>query len=135
MKHSLTHVGEVESVSGNAVTVKMSSQYPSNMPIVAGTVYRIGQIGSFLKIPLGYANLYGIITRAGVPAMPEALIAAYKNDPSVIDGHRWLHLILVGEQIGKSFERGVLQSPTSGDQVHLVTNEDLKIVYGGYAAQ
>src|SRR6266702_926245 len=135
MKHNPTHIGEVESVSGNAVTVKMFGNYPSNMPIVDGTVYRIGQIGSFLKIPLGYANLYGLITQAGVLAMPEPLLAAYKENPSIVDGHRWLRMILVGEQVGTQFERGVLQSPTSGDQVHLVTNEDLRIVYGGYDAQ
>lgn len=132
MKHNPTHIGQVESVSGNSVTIKMSSNYPSNMPIINGTVYRIGQIGSFLKIPLGYANLYGLITQAGVLAMPETLLMAYKENPSIVDGHRWLTMILVGEQIGSSFERGVLQSPTSGDQVHLVTNEDLRIVYGGY---
>lgn len=135
MKHNPTHIGEVESVSGNSVTIKMASNYPSNMPIVGGTVYRIGQIGSFLKIPLGYANLYGLITQAGVLAMPESLLIAYKENPSIVDGHRWLRMILVGEQVGTSFERGVLQSPTSGDQVHLVTNEDLRIVYGGYNAQ
>lgn len=132
MKHNPTHIGEVESVSGNSVTIKMASNYPSNMPIVNGTVYRIGQIGSFLKIPLGYANLYGLITQAGVLAMPESMLIAYKENPSIVDGHRWLRMILVGEQVGSSFERGVLQSPTSGDQVHLVTNEDLRIVYGGY---
>lgn len=132
MKHNPTHIGQVESVSGNSVTIKMSSNYPSNMPIINGTVYRIGQIGSFLKIPLGYANLYGLITQAGVLAMPETLLMAYKENPSIVDGHRWLRMILVGEQVGLSFERGVLQSPTSGDQVHLVTNEDLRIVYGGY---
>ena len=135
MKHNPTHIGQVESVSGNTVTIKMESNYPSNMPIVGGTVYRIGQIGSFLKIPLGYANLYGLITQAGVLAMPDSLLMAYKENPSVADGHRWLRMILVGEQIGSSFERGVLQSPTSGDQVHLVTNEDLRIVYGGYNDQ
>lgn len=135
MKHNPTCIGEVESVSGNSVTIKMSSNYPSNMPIVDGTVYRIGQIGSFLRIPLGYANLYGLITQAGVLAMPESLIAAYKENPAIVDGRRWLKMILVGEQVGSSFERGVLQSPTSGDQVHLVTNEDLRIVYGGYNAQ
>jgi hypothetical protein len=135
MKHNPTHIGEVESVSGNSVTIKMASNYPSNMPIVDGTVYRIGQIGSFLKIPLGYANLYGLITQAGVLAMPESLLIAYKENPSIVDGHRWLRMILVGEQVGSTFERGVLQSPTSGDQVHLVTNEDLRIVYGGYNAQ
>jgi hypothetical protein len=105
------------------------------MPIVDGRVYRIGQIGSFLKIPLGYANLYGLVTQAGVLAMPESLLMAYKENPSIADGHRWLKMILVGEQIGSAFERGVLQSPTSGDQVHLVTNDDLRIVYGGYNAQ
>jgi len=135
MKHNPTHIGQVESVSGNSVTIKMASNYPSNMPIIGGTVYRIGQIGSFLKIPLGYANLYGLITQAGVLAMPDSLLMAYKENPSVVDGHRWLRMILVGEQIGSSFERGVLQSPTSGDQVHLVTNEDLRIVYGGYNDQ
>lgn len=135
MKHNPTHIGQVESVSGSSVTIKMASNYPSNMPIVDGTVYRIGQIGSFLKIPLGYANLYGIITQAGVLAMPESLLLAYKDNPSIADGHRWLRMILIGEQIGSSFERGVLQSPTSGDQVHLVTNDDLRIVYGGYNAQ
>lgn len=135
MKHNPTHIGQVESVSGNSVSIKLTGNYPSNMPIIGGTVYRIGQIGSFLKIPLGYANLYGLVTQAGVLAMPEALLTAYKENPSIIDGHRWLKMILVGEQVGTNFERGVLQSPTSGDQVHLVTNDDLKIVYGGYNEQ
>ncbi len=135
MKHNPTHIGQVESVSGNSVSIKLTGSYPSNMPIIGGTVYRIGQIGSFLKIPLGYANLYGLVTQAGVLAMPEALLAAYKDNPSVVDGHRWLKMILIGEQVGANFERGVLQSPTSGDQVHLVTNDDLKIVYGGYNEQ
>lgn len=135
MKHNPTHIGQVESVSGNSVTIKMASSYPSNMPIIGGTVYRIGQIGSFLKIPLGYANLYGLVTQAGVLAMPDALLMAYKENPSIVDSHRWLQMILVGEQVGSSFERGVLQSPTSGDHVHLVTNDDLRIVYGGYNTQ
>lgn len=135
MKHNPTHIGQVESVSGNSVTIKMASSYPSNMPIIGGTVYRIGQIGSFLKIPLGYANLYGLVTQAGVMAMPDALLAAYIENPSIVDGHRWLQMILVGEQVGSNFERGVLQSPTSGDQVHLVNNDDLRIVYGGYNTQ
>ena len=67
--------------------------------------------------------------------MPDALLMAYKENPSIVDGHRWLQMILVGEQVGSNFERGVLQSPTSGDQVHLVTNDDLRIVYGGYNTQ
>ena len=93
--HDSTHIGEVESVSCNQVTVRMASTYPSNMSIVGGVVYRIGQNGSFPKIPPGYANLYGLITRAGVQAMLEALLERYREDPSVGGGRRWLPLILV----------------------------------------
>jgi len=41
-------------------------------------------------------------------------------------------MVLVGEQIGRKFDRGVSQSPTTGDKVHLVTIKDLDIIYGGY---
>jgi uncharacterized protein len=135
MRNNPTHIGLVESVSGSSVSVKMAGSYPSNMPIIDGTVYRIGQIGSFLKIPLGYANLYGLVTRVGVLAMPDSLLMAYKENPSAVDGQQWLTMVLVGEQSGVNFERGVLQAPTAGDQVHLVTNDDLRIVYGGYDTQ
>ena len=52
-----TEIGEIVSVSGNVITVRLSDTVKSNMPVIDGIVYRIGQIGSFLKVPLGYANL------------------------------------------------------------------------------
>ncbi|HAW57989.1 MAG TPA: DUF853 domain-containing protein [Bacteroidales bacterium] len=39
-------------------------------------------------------------------------------------------MVLVGERVGDRFERGVSQSPVTGDHVHLVTIDDLKIIYG-----
>ena len=100
------------------------------MPVIDGVVYRIGQIGSFVKIPLGYAQLYGIVTEVGTTAIPEAIFELAKTEPSLIQGKRWLKAVLVGEQVGNRFERGVMQSPTAGDVVHLVSVDDLKIIYG-----
>ena len=54
MKNFQTEVGEIISVSGNTITVQLSDNIKSNMPVIDGIVYRIGQIGSFLKVPLGY---------------------------------------------------------------------------------
>jgi DNA helicase HerA-like ATPase len=45
-------------------------------------------------------------------------------------GTRWLSAVLIGERIGKKFERGVLQIPSSDDDVHLVIKEDLEMIYG-----
>jgi hypothetical protein len=41
-------------------------------------------------------------------------------------------IVLFGEGLGNEFERGVGQYPTVGDEVHLVTNEDLKVNRPGF---
>lgn len=43
-----------------------------------------------------------------------------------------MSFVLVGEMVGRKFERGITQFPTSGDEVHLVTLDDLNIIYGGF---
>jgi hypothetical protein len=134
MRNIQTEVGEIISVSGNTITVQLSDTIKSNMPVIDGIVYRIGQIGSFLKVPLGYANIYGIVTQIGAAAIPEKLKDIVDQDYSKLDNRQFLNMALIGEQVGRKFERGVSQSPTTGDKVHLVTIKDLDIVYGGFDA-
>lgn len=132
MNSKQTIIGEIISVNGNAISVHLLNTVKSNMIIIDGIVYRIGQIGSFLKIPLGYANLYAIVTQTGAAAMPDSYRELYENDPTTIQNQQWLTMVLVGEQQGNKFSRGVSQSPTTGDAVHLVTIKDLDIIYGKY---
>jgi Predicted ATPase len=127
-----TEIGTVYSVNGNNVSVSMSDSVKSNSPIIDGIVYRIGQIGSFLKIPLGYTSLYGIVTQIGADAVPDKIREAVNGDFNLLGNQQWLSMTLVGEQTGSRFERGISQSPTTGDSVHIVTLQDLEIVYGGY---
>lgn len=131
-KNRITEIGEIDSISGNSISVKLFDNIKSNMPIINGVVYRIGQIGSFVRIPLGYTNLYGIVTQIGSAAIPENLKELYIKDYDTFKNTRWINIVLAGEQIGKKFERGVTQYPTTGDKVHLVTINDLDIIYGGY---
>ena len=123
-----TIIGYVKSVNGSRISVKLSDDFKSSMPIVDGVVYRIGQIGSFVRIPLGYAHLYGIITQAGAEAIPDKIKESYDINTSNI-ASRWLTVVLVGERIGNRFERGVIQYPAPDDEVHLVTIDDLRIIY------
>lgn len=128
----ITVIGEIDSISGNNISVKLFDNIKSNMPIIDGIVYRIGQVGSFVRIPLGYANLYGIVTQIGSAAIPESLREAIAKDYDHLKNTRWINIVLAGEQVGKKFERGVTQYPTTGDNVHLVTINDLDVIYGGY---
>lgn len=130
MSNINTEIGTVLSVSGNNVSVQLSDTVKSNSPIIDGIVYRIGQIGSFVKIPLGYCNLYGIVTQIGASAIPDSLKDIYIDKYDAISNQQWLSISLIGEQIGRRFERGVSQSPTTGDAVHLVTITDMQNIYG-----
>jgi len=126
-----TLIGNVVSISGNKVSIKLLDSLKSLMPVIDGVIYRVGQLGSFLKIPLGYANLYGVVTQIGVDALPESLKELVVKDFEKVFSTRWLSLVLIGEKnIGK-FERGITQFPTAEDEVHIVTIDDLDMIYGG----
>lgn len=127
-----THIGEVASVAGSIVSVRLRSDVSSNLLLIDGSSYRIGQIGSFYRVPLGYTYLYAVCTAAGAAAVP----TRETNDVSPVavgnanpNEHQWLKLVLFGESIGDHFQRGVGQYPTIGDEVHVVTPSDMDIIY------
>jgi hypothetical protein len=109
---------------------------PSTLIMIGGESYRVGQIGGFFRVPLGYTNLYAVCTQIGADAAPPGSTegpfgaALEDNTQLCLSGYRWMSVVLFGEALGCEFERGVGQYPTVGDEVHLVTNDDLKIIYG-----
>jgi hypothetical protein len=114
----------VGAVTGATVSIRQSPSVASGIAIIGGKSYRIGQVGSFVRIPLGYHALYGIVSEVGASATPEAARDLAGR------GDRWLTVQLVGEVVGSYFERGISQYPSINDEVHLVTEEDLEVIYG-----
>ncbi len=133
-----THIGSIASIAGSIVSVQLRSDISSNLLLIDGASYRIGQIGSFYRIPLGYTYLYAVCTAAGAAATPlrdrnDAWppVSVGPRNASMVDlnEHRWLTLVLFGESIGGDFQRGVGQYPTIGDEVHVVTSSDMEVIY------
>ena len=127
MTSDITYLGKVIRVDSSTVEVEISSTIPSAAPIINGRLYKIGQIGTFVKFPVGNINIYGIV-------------AAVSNTPNVAtddsrpydQGARFLSVQLVGEKIGdEEFQKGVGTYPTINDEVHLVTERDLFDIYAG----
>jgi len=119
-----TYLGRVEAVTGSAVSVRVAKSVASGLSIIKGATYRVGQVGSFVRIPQGYQDLFGVVSEVGANAAPINIQA--EN----VDTTRWLRAQLVGEAIGNSFERGISQYPNIGDGVHLVVEDDLRRIYG-----
>jgi uncharacterized protein len=106
------------------VSVRQSPSVASGIAIIGGKSYRIAQVGSFVRIPQGYHDLYGIVAEVGANATPEAVRELRGR------GEQWMTVQLVGEIAGAAFERGISQYPSVNDEVHLVTEEDLARIYG-----
>jgi uncharacterized protein len=120
-----TLLGTVEDVSGASIRIKLAQGTVSGLSFIEGQSYRVGQVGGFVRIPLGFVNLYGVISQVGASAVPERLAEVEQH------GNRWMTVQLVGEgHPGSGFDRGISQFPTVGDSAHLVTEFDLRTIYG-----
>jgi len=119
-----TLLGHIGAVTGATISVRQYEGIASGIAIIGGRSYRVGQVGSFVRIPQGYHDLYGIISDVGATATPES-----EQNVSA-RGDRWIKVQLVGEVIEATFERGISQYPSINDQVHLVVEEDLGRIYG-----
>ena len=122
LSHDPTFLGKIAAVSGAALNVHLAQSVASGLSIINGQTYRVGQVGSFVRVPQGYQDLFGIVSEVGANAVPERM------DP-VDDTGRWMKVELVGETIGGTFERGISQYPNIGDFVHLATEEHLRRIY------
>ena len=117
-----TFLGKIAAVSGGALNVHLAQSIASGLSIIKGQTYRVGQVGSFVRVPQGYQDLFGVVSGVGADAVPERMNA-------IDDTGRWMKVELVGETVGGAFERGISQYPNIGDFVHLATEEHLRRIY------
>ncbi len=84
-----TVLGRVESATGSTISVALDPETLSGLVYIDGRPHRVGQVGSFVRIPQGFTSLFGIITQAGA-------IAAPTKAELPEGGRRWLTVEIVG---------------------------------------
>lgn len=125
MANKETYLGDVQDVNGTTVSISLSKDSLSGFVYIDGQGYRVGQIGSFVRIPIGFNDLFGLISQVGASAVPD------KYTDQELSGNRWMTIQLIGEGPRNGvFQRGLSQYPTVGDEVHLVSEKELANIYG-----
>jgi DNA helicase HerA-like ATPase len=126
MTSEITYLGKIIRVDSSTVEVEVSNDIPSAAPIINGRLYKIGQIGTFVKMPIGNICIYGVVSSvSNTPNKADDVQLKYNF------GSRFLTVQLVGEKIGEDdFEKGIGTYPTINDEVHLVIEKDLFDIYG-----
>lgn len=117
-----TFLGIVSAVSSSSLAVDLAASVESGIVVLEGRNYRVGQVGSFVKIPLGYNHLYGVISESSESSTVDV-------DSKIHSDRKWIRVELVGESIGGNFDRGISEYPSIGDHVHFVVESDLKLIF------
>ena len=125
MNKDITYLGKVTNVNAMEVDVEICEDIPSAAPIIEGKQYRIGQIGTLVRIPFGSVNLYGIVSSVSNHQNNEHI------DEIIVRYSRHLKVNLIGEKVGRrKFQTGIGIFPTINDEVHLVIEKDLEEIFG-----
>ncbi|RAH30328.1 ATP-binding protein [Pantoea agglomerans] len=124
MMHNSTALGIIVSVSSTSVVAKLLKEVDSGLLVIQGRTHKVGQVGSFIRIPQGYNDLYGIVSSSSESN------SSIKKDDTIDSSQRFITIELVGESSGNHFDRGISQYPSVNDEIHLVLEENLKVVYG-----
>lgn len=61
MAMASTSIGVIISISSSSVTIRLSKKVNSGLLVLEGRTHKVGQVGSFVRIPQGYNDLYGVV--------------------------------------------------------------------------
>jgi hypothetical protein len=119
-----TLIGTVQDVGSTSISVALLSKTATRSIYFQGKSYRFGLIGSYVRIPIIEASLFGVVSQAGPNAAP--IIDKNPNPWS----NRWLKINLIAEKGSDGrLKRRVSRLPKIYDPVHIVTEDDLRQLY------
>jgi len=119
-------IGYVRSVKGLEVEAELSKDVDKMKFSFGGQTYRVGQIGSYVIIPVLFERLVGIVSEIRMQPIEEM-----KEGKPALSDKKMMQLQLVGCIRERSFDRGLKIYPLIGDEVHLARSEDIDIIFAG----
>ncbi|HEC93056.1 MAG TPA: DUF853 family protein [Candidatus Atribacteria bacterium] len=119
-------IGYVRSVRGLDVDVELNKHIEIMKFPINGKIYRVGQIGSYVVIPLPFEKLVGIVSEVKMQPIEET-----KEGKLVLSDKKMMLVQLVGSIRGETFNRGLKTYPLIGDEVHLANLNDIDKIFSG----
>jgi DNA helicase HerA-like ATPase len=131
MSNNSSRIGTIEDVEGARASVKIDQKINFGLTFFEGYGYRVGQIGSFVRIPLGYDDVFGVVSQVGARAAP----TEDDEDLDHAQDNKWLTVRFIGQAArDEELTAGLTKYPTVGNAVHIVSKNELPRIYGNEAA-
>lgn len=113
-------IGQVIEVNTERVVVEVSDELDNYNIILHGTLYRIGQVGSFVKIINGLSCVYCVVES----------FSTYMKTGDIAINKKVINVSLLGfKNIKGEFESGAKITPSISDSVFLIDEDDINIIF------
>lgn len=113
-------IGQVIEVNTERVIVEISNELDNYNIIHCGTLYRIGQVGSFVKIINGLSCVYCVVES----------FSTYMQTGDIAINKKVLNVSLLGyKNIKGEFESGAKITPSIADSVFLIDEDDIDVIF------
>ncbi|PPZ91911.1 hypothetical protein C3729_07595 [Cloacibacterium normanense] len=120
IKENSGKIGQVIEVNTERVIVEISNELDNYNIIHNGTLYRIGQVGSFVKIINGLSCVYCVVES----------FSTYMQTGDIAINKKVLNVSLLGyKNIKGEFESGAKITPSIADSVFLIDEDDINIIF------
>ncbi len=116
-------IGTVWEITNSDITVLVDPEITSLTRKLGDRVYYIGQIGSYVIVPVGKVFVIGMVSefRKLILQLPGGAAERYQ-----------MKVILIGVLKNNKFEAGVSVLPTADAIVFLLEEKDIKVVFSAY---
>jgi DNA helicase HerA-like ATPase len=113
-------IGKVIEVNSERIIIEVSEELNNYNIIHKGNLYRIGQVGSFIKIINGLTCLYCVV---------ESFSTFLQTGDSIIN-KKVLNVALLGyKTIQGEFESGARITPSIDDNAYIIDEDDVNIIF------
>ena len=113
-------IGSIIEVNSERVIIEVSNELTNYNIIHEGNLYRIGQVGSFVKIINGLTYLYGVV---------ESFSTFLQTGDITID-KKVINVSLLGyRNVLGEFEKGSKITPSIDDSAYVIDQEDVEIIF------
>lgn len=120
-KMSIFRIGEVYSVDGRTIRIKVDSDKNLSHLIYQGSLIKNVSVGSYMKILKGFEAL---VCQVESEYIKENDIVASNYHNQSAEFSRYLNVKLLGYFKGKEYRKGVKDMPLIGNKCYLLDNEE-----------
>ena len=125
-KMSIFRIGEVYSVDGRTIRIKVDADKNLSHLIYQGNLIKNVSVGSYLKILKGFDALVCQVESEFIRE-EDLLMSNYHNKSEEFS--RYLNVKLLGYFKGKEYVKGVKEMPLIGNQCYLMDNEEFVSIH------